>query len=241
MGNHVFSKSVRNNFQQDFIKHNDNRLQRKRMLNCDTVSYLLSKLPWFDCVHRPNPTVFFTCILIFTLTSPDIILLAHVSARRMGFHRPKKDTVTAPSPHGQKTTAANFLSKLIAERGNWDRRILISPKNFHVNIKQYSFISSSPKYLECRKLHLDRAPRTLALHRMCNCALGSTCVCNSRKRLWDALDKRVLPLSPLAVRWQAAGLPGWLFQVDNLASETEQQHPPKASNTWVRQSALFKS
>lgn len=228
MGNHTFSKSIRNNFQQDFIKHNDNRLQRKRMLNCDTVSYLLSKPPWFDCIHRLNPTVVFICILIFTLTSPDILLLACVSARRTSFQRPKRDTVTAPSPHQRKTTATKFLSELSAERGNWDRRILISPMNFYVNGKQYSFISSSPKY---RTLHLEPAPGTLALHSMCNGTLGSTC--NSRERFWDALDKRVLLLSPLAVHWWKPGLPGWLLQVDNLASE--------AFNTWFRQSALFKS
>lgn len=45
IGNRIFLKSVRNNFQQDFIKDNDNRLQRKRILNCDTVSYLQLKLP----------------------------------------------------------------------------------------------------------------------------------------------------------------------------------------------------
>lgn len=89
------------------------------------------------------------------------------------------ETVTATSPHWRKTTATNFLSELIAERGNWDRRILISPMNFYVNGKQYSFISSNPKYLEYRKLHLEPAPCTLALHSMCNCTLGSTRICNS--------------------------------------------------------------
>lgn len=118
-----------------------------------------------------------------------------------------------------KDNCYKFPQQLIAERGNWDRRILISPKNFYVNGKQYSFISSSPKYLEYRKLHLEAAPWTLVLHSMCDCTLGSTWICNSRKRLWDALDKRVLP-SPLAVCWWEAGLPGWLLQVDDLASES---------------------
>lgn len=207
MGNHVFSKRVRNHFRQDFIKHNDNRLQRKRILNCDTVSYSLSKLPWLDCVHRLNPTVFFICILIFTLTSPDIMLLACVPARRTSFHRYGHCYFTAPV----KDNCYKFPQQLIAERGIWDRRILISPKNFYVNGKQYSFISSNSKHLEYRKLILEHAPWTLVLHSMCNCTLGSTWICNSRKRLWDALDKRVLPLSPLAVCWWEAGLPGWLF------------------------------
>lgn len=162
--------------------------------------------------------------------------------------------VTATSSHWQKTTATNFLSELIAERGNWDRRILISPMNFYVNGKQYSFISS-PKYLEYRKLHLEPAPCTLALHSMCNSSLGSTRICNSSlvtsnlkyapscykhshplhrwsnyfvvrrwvsesgrdwKRLLGALEKRILPLFPLAVHWWEAGLQRWLFQVDNL-------------------------
>lgn len=41
------------------------------------------------------------------------------------------------------------------------------------------------------------------------------------KGFWDALDKRVLRLSPLA-----AGLQGWLFQVDNLASSSIPQRLP---------------
>lgn len=78
MGKHLFSKCIWNKviFKRIFIKGNDKRLQIKRMLNYDsyrkpfTVSYLLSKLPWFDCIYRLNSTAFFICILIFTLTFP---------------------------------------------------------------------------------------------------------------------------------------------------------------------------
>lgn len=74
----LFSKRIWNKvtFNRVFIKGNDKRLQIKRMLNYDsyrkpfTVSYLLPKLPWFECIYRLNSTVFFTCILIFTLTFP---------------------------------------------------------------------------------------------------------------------------------------------------------------------------